>query len=429
MNSKFASKRAAQFLLILTAMMPSLCAFSFWGIHFNIERIILPLLAYMFLFNSNRFTGRKLGKLSFSILLFLIYWILYGLFLTLISNYVNLKESIKELSTLVFGVLLIFSFMCVCSNPDDIYQCISISKKILWIILFIAIIEILTGWHLSTSCYNDPEFIDSMLKIYGYVPAVKSATGFQYGVNDFAAFIALFSPLFFINLRTKYFWINWIGWGICFIITLKNDAIISAISMIIGLVFYWIFKKHSRVIKKTPLIIGFLITLISLLLIWRKNILLSWNLSSIVETVKVQLANRNTYGSSSNLRLQIYKDTLKSIINSKYIGMGPSSLQNYFQVYPSTSRLVDPHNLWLEIMSQYGIMIFLFYIIILLYLGVRLYRKYQSSSQPLYLAFASVLVIYIFVSLAPSTFLGYLYQWLGIAFCIVLLEKKKIVRR
>lgn len=93
-----------------------------------------------------------------------------------------------------------------------------------------------------------------------------------------------------------------------------------------------------------------------------------------------------------------------------------------------TGGLVNPHNFWIEVSSEYGIFVGMMFVGMMGIFFVRALREYLSNKSPWSKAALLVLVGYFFASLANSTYMAQPTNWMAISsvMCMVgYIEKKK----
>lgn len=102
-------------------------------------------------------------------------------------------------------------------------------------------------------------------------------------------------------------------------------------------------------------------------------------------------------------------------LKTYFLGLGPEGFTSYMQ-NSNMDGLLNPHNLWLEILTQYGLLIFLVYVGLLTRNFYNLLRIYRSNLDEVLLIPITMYIIYAIVSISSSNFLESIYQWLPLAF-------------
>lgn len=375
----------------------------------------------------------------------LLIWIMYACVSLLISPWSIFSEGAKEVMSLVLGAMSIYIVITLIEKGQ--FNIILFAVKIsILVLLVIGYIEIFSGYHLSTSRLSDPQFWESIKESYGNndVPETIKymATGIFYNPNDYCAFLSVFSPIYVyhVNVKRKRLStiINYITLMLIFLIMIVDDAWICIIALIAGLLVH-------LVIEKAPLI-KWIITFGSILLtrfigeyvlkgaLWmlykftdNKIFEHYVQTSKVEEAVIVQVDNMSQDTGSMFLRLNTYIESIKEMfVQSKGLGLGAGSYSEYFKnIAESRKMMSNPHSLWIEILSQYGIVIFLIFVSFLIYIFIKLLRGYIKNLNKSYVLVLAMGTCFIFASFAPSSFLKGSYYWLiigmalGLLFCDV----------
>lgn len=427
MRIKVKGRHLALIILILAMLIPNVKFFSisFLGITFSFYRLAIPCIACYCLYKKR---CCKIGLQEYAWLLLFVLWIMYGIIQMAIIPTLDLRGSVKELLELLLGGLSIYACVALCNNSGDLKFVISIIRIILSFCIVLGIIEIFTGWHLETSCFNDKRYIQNVLKSTGSYINTHFATGFQYGVNDYCAFITFFSPVYLVKSKKYNVILNGVFLVLALLLCLRNDAIICALGLIIGIVFYlWSIKAY---VKKNILVFATSFCLLAILYyiagsVYSIHLKKTLEISSIKDVILAQIKNMHHATGSLYARLKIYIDSLKSLEFTSFMGLGPNGFSDYFIRHPSDSGLINPHNFWLEILTQYGIGVFICYVGLLIAMFHKLYIYYKTTSNGNAIIICTIFIIYVIVSIAPSSFLGYSYQWLAVAMALVFIRHKR----
>ena len=195
------------------------------------------------------------------------------------------------------------------------------------------------------------------------------------------------------NIKMKI--ISYLGQMGGLILICLNNSIISLLSVILFFLIKIYIKSPSK-LKVLEVIVGAVGGCIAIL-----------NLDNIVHSLQ---------GSSLAIRLEVYNQSLNLCKRHILLGVGPGGFEDYFIKNPmSTGRvsIVNPHNYFFEIMTQYGIIILLGTLILILWI----FRKYWMKLQDYKEAeiFLEFWIIYVIISFAPSSFLDKGFSWLLIA--------------
>ena len=385
------------------------------------------------------------------------FWILYGIISLFFSPYSVAKEALKDILSLLLGICSVYCIYSKISSDQEIRQLIKYVKIICVGLIVFAFFESALALHLPTSkLYPASGYSEdaALLLKNSFSSTLDTSTTLFFGINDFSAFISSFLPLFFYsNKRTKksnilHFIILILG----ILLLTSNDANISLIAVFLSLVLFSIlqfkalrvnimitlslFLTHFwlyKVVKKLLLLLkNKIYQLVFCPLTSKVNPTLAEvyvtgaeisnvNISKVIST-QFQNAVTNSRGSLYN-RFMLYLDSLEISLKTYGLGLGPAAFESYFKNNPHRSNLINPHNWWLEVLSQYGIFVFLFYLGTLLYLFINMLKRFFKTFDSDIAIMCAVCVSFVISCIAPSSFLGSGYQWMIPAFVIVMLSK------
>ena len=373
------------------------------GLNFTVYRVLTPIIFVFFLFSN---IGKKDKSGSYKWLICTVsIWIAYGIILLVISPFSDLHPGMKELMYILLGVASSYIIWRLINNILSYYRIIRIIKFILFFMLLLGWIEIFLNYHLPTS-----RIVVENLQSYRSFLGIKiyTCTSIFYNPNDYSAFLAIFVPIVCYGKQTeKDIAILFIEISAVVQILIDGATICFFAIFISYVVHYMLLTK--KIEKKIVIITG--ITLIVVLL----DMLLSSGVfvdMSIGGEIKNQLTNNARNSGSMYKRITIYKDAILTLPVTKGCGLGPGSFTLYFTKHHSASWLVNPHNMWLEILSEYGVAIFTLYLIMYITYFRRLILAYKKTGNNIYVTLHAGLCSFALACMAPSTFLQYSYTWL-----------------
>ena len=398
------------------------------GIFLTPFRVFVPLIALLFFADNYREISCRLkqlakGKITDRYLFYfycvLSFWIVWGLLSIVISRYSVPSDGLKEILALSLAGFTVFNVVVLCRR--GCWEWLITGLKLAVVLsIMLGVYEILTGTHLSTSRYSDPAFLES---VYGLTGAAATnsrwyaATGFFYNENDYMAFLVILSPLFAADIQEKSVIKKILGClflGAVFFIIYINDAFICLIASLICIVCYLIFSRPDK--------LSLLLTAASLI---AARIIASFVSDNLLEAaVFDQIDNLEGGYGSMYYRFHTYIVTMReTLTTTKGLGFGAGSFTNYFHPMAETEHILSsPHCFWLEIFSQYGIIVFSIFVIFLIAIYVKLLKdiiKIDREKTSLVLGMGTALV---FASIAPSGFLEHTYYWVAIALAVYLID-------
>ena len=112
-------------------------------------------------------------------------------------------------------------------------------------------------------------------------------------------------------------------------------------------------------------------------------------------------------------------ESFKLSLNNIFLGIGPGAFEQYFELYPLKAGITNPHNYFIEILSQYGLIVLgllIFLFIIFFYILMLNKKIYEAEIM------IEVLLVYIISSFAPSSFIDKSFSWLPMALIPVLIK-------
>lgn len=464
----------AAVMLILATVFGSL-SFLGWklmGVAVTIQRLVIPLLVVYYAYCRFFVDGkgfRGFSKIFIVFMAVMAVWVLYGLVQIALSPWVVTKEGIKELIILIYGALNVYCFYEVCRNQYIFRTMVQTMRLSLCVLLLLATFEFITGYHLPTSRFSDPAFLNSeyVLENYGENTVWYLATGIFYNQNDLCMVIGLLTPSLFTGRTARRS-----EKVVCFLLLIFtivtvviNDSWIVFFSIVVGLIGYLIFSRAS--VKYTLSTLVGTVVAQAYLAKWMSKVYAylgeklpfvhgpvgapqpspiptgapiitpSPGASTPSPGVKIPSGNMNIgeaimhqfagYGQSAGSlynRLICYLDSLKTVIATKGLGTGPASYANYFSQNPSASHMVNPHNWWLEVLTQYGVFVFVAYVGVLSWAYVKLVKKCLKTRNGDFAVVASMCTTFAFVCLAPSSMIGFPILWMPIGLCLAILNWK-----
>jgi teichuronic acid biosynthesis protein TuaE len=143
---------------------------------------------------------------------------------------------------------------------------------------------------------------------------------------------------------------------------------------------------------------------------------------SIPKEIKTVIAIDST---SPRARLTI--EGIKMAINSRGLGVGPGNFEWHI-ANKSISGTPNPHNWWLELLAEYGLLVFIGYILIYIKLIISTFRRWKSDRYWPAGATLAALLVFPILAVAPSRLIWYSPHWLllALAVSISIPEKSRI---
>lgn len=397
-------------MVFLSFLGASVYSISFAGINLLPYRALL-FLAIIIIVSQNTFLKSEYTKVK-EYLLFFVIWIMYSLLFLNCS--LDQTSGIKYIIYLVIYMLMLICYLHYIKNIQQIKNIFKIWHYFLVITIIIAIWEINTGQHLSVSGYNKtPDLIFHIpTTVYG-------------NSNDYATFLAISLPfvLFQVQCQKNIFYklfFLFISFAIIFLIlTIGSRA--NIVSVGIAFILYVVLSNRKFKIK-TFIVLAF-ITLISI--IYFQEILddiffmMNNNLISLIDPVE-----RST-NDSNIVRMNLVYNSIDFLSQTYGFGVGAGNAEIWMEKYGlyDTRGITNPHNWWIEILVNYGLFIFVLYVIIYIRLIYQLFEIFLKSKDINQQETAKVLFIslvtFSFASISSSSVMGFMPQWILIILSIV----------
>ena len=333
-------------------------------------RIFLLLLWFIFIFG----LFLRKGKLDISYiktkgyLLFLLFWLFWAF---LSFGWAEDKaEAIRDIIFLFMGCSLIFFTVFYLRRLKDFKRLYYIWIVVLIILIPIGFWERFTGNHLPVS-----GLFESTHRIAKFMPT----TVFQ-NPNDFATFLVLTFPFLLSFLRhnkgffRKLFIILLILCSLYLLLFTYSRANYLALTFEFFFVFLFLFRLKS----KFKAIITIALIILALVIIFPEQFssitgLFKEQISSLFSQLGVETA-------SVEIRINLIKNSLLCLQKSFGFGIGAGNaeycIENYGKYW--TKGIINVHNWWFEILTEYGIFVFGGYLIFYLNLIRALYKKHKQ---------------------------------------------------
>ena len=395
-------------LLIILSFIPNIgISFATAGFYWTPYRIIIGIIIIGFLALHKDIMLKITDPLT-DWILFMGVWVVYGTILLFTGKYSVFHTGFVELLSLVNGLIVIYimsKFLASDKNREYAMDCI---YWLLNCLLIFGLFEIATGWHWITSMFSDES-----KSLQGYSRHV--ATGFMYNINDFSAMLTCMSPILINRKFGKKRLLTFIG---ILFINITNDATTCTLAIVIFIAFYFLIliggkTQNGIVLKSLFWILS--ITVLAILIALSARLV---NRKDFIGAMARQIFNAKSSMGSLYARIILYKDTIKAWLSTGALGIGPGGFSNYFTLNTSSSGLINPHSLILEILLQYGIIVTTCFVGLLIKAFLRARIMYESSNEVVRsngLMIIAFVIIYALASFAPSSFITYSYQWMLIA--------------
>lgn len=399
---------------------PAFLSINVGPFHLFPYRVLLITLWLLFIVNFLLSKGsirvRHLKVKNF--LNFLLFWFVYAV-LSLVWA-VDKGAALREVIFLFVNISIVFFIVFYLSE-------LNLLKKLyfLWLMIFaifipVAFFEVFTGQHLSVS-----KLASTIHPRLAFLP-----TTFFYNPNDFATYLVLSLPFILTLIRyNRKILARLIGGlaffsGVFLLFSTRSRA--NLFAFLVGLTFWYLFLLEKKA-KLNIAVITLLIVALFFGLAPSKAKYFVETVRSQYESIIYDLTSKDPSTFSVDIRINLLKNAVVFFKNSYGFGVGAGNSEYYlshFQTY-NTYGVVQLHNWWLEIFTNYGVFIFVGYILFYLSLLWGLYKSFLSSKdhQRIFCeALLIGLVSFFFAAMSSSTILSFKPQWFYFAFALAFLN-------
>ena len=349
-------------------------------------------------------------------LYFLFIWFIYAIFSL---GWAKTKiEAAREIGFLVFALSIVFLVVYFFRELHNYNWFYRIWVFVLAFMIILGFWEVITGNHLAVS-----KLKNASLRLR-HIP-----TGVYANQNDFATYLALSIPFLLSLIKYKKNYKKIIGYILFFsslYLIILTGSRANYLAVIIGVVFWFLFNLNIKnKVKYIFITIAIFIIFFSFFSEHIINILneIEYQISSIFINFS-EFTTGESLG-SIGVRINLIKNSLKFVVESFGFGVGAGNAEYYMKtkaIY-DTGHILNVHNWWFEILTNYGIFIFLGYILFYLNIIKELFKITKISNKYSFeLMISEILltsmVIFFVASISSSSILAFKPQWLLFAFSI-----------
>jgi teichuronic acid biosynthesis protein TuaE len=359
-------------------------------------------------------------------LLFLGLWLVYAVASFTWVDFMS--DAIRQTTFLLTGISVIFFAVFFFNRIADLRK-----FYYLWIFFLIGLIvvgvwEHATGNHLPASGYN------SLAKhSVRFLPS-----GVYHNTNDFATYLSLSLPFLFSAIR--YFtgpmrklllviFSIFFGIGLC--VLLFTSSRLNWVAVMIEFLFFFFFmQKASKKVK-----MGLVALLFAITTCFVFPVAVEQTYEIISSAIKGSYDSYALNRGSTIVRYNLFINGFFLSYEHAGFGVGAGNAQYHisnFGQYP-TFGIADPHNWWLEVFINYGIFIFIGFVIFYLSLIKELFKIWKGlalgEEKMICEALTLSLVGFFFASCSPSSVMAHNAIWFIFAFSLAFLNYKRVDSR
>jgi teichuronic acid biosynthesis protein TuaE len=352
------------------------------------------------------------------VLVFMLSWVAFALLSLLWAQ--SIIDGVKDIFFLVSGIFFIFLFVTLFNKREDYSALLNT-----WILVMIFMVAV-GYWNYLTKQQLPVSRLSGMGTYVQHRPTAVFANE-----NDYASYLAL--SFFFafavfhrykpgiLSLKPLFFRL---GAGFLVVSAVfqiyVSQSRANLLSLFTGLLFWFLFftklkeKRYLILFGAAGIIAAFIFFPFEIISIYKK-------VYTQIESAFVPSYNEEA---STDIRINLLKNALIFIAGSLGMGIGAGNIEYYMDNFAKlpTAEIVNIHNWWAEIFVHYGILIFIGYFILYLWLIVNLYKLYRESTNwedtMITQALSTSLVAFFLASISPSSFMTLNYSWILMAFAV-----------
>ncbi len=352
--------------------------------------------------------GLKLPELNTTVVKFTGFWVLEALI-----SCVWAPDTATALMYFyyIFLILALALLTQTYINKENIIYFFRLFVIILFVCNVIAVWETFSGNHISIGYLNTP-LRERLLK---YLPAV-----FFHNPNDFATYVIQVIPFSFACIYDKKLVFKIMSFAnilVSMFTIFASQSRTQTIIILIMVVFFMIFSKKSSIIK---IILGAIamMTLLSFLIPAFSDVILA-----AFESISEKEIQESLIGGSLNSRMKLMYNGVHMLVNTFGFGVGAGChrvlMPQYSLQYYDTKEIYVMHNLLAEIFVDYGLIIGITFLIVLVVLCVKLFSVFKKNDNMM-VKIASIMLFFsmatfVLCGISSSSILQLTSLWTG--FC------------
>jgi teichuronic acid biosynthesis protein TuaE len=330
---------------------------------------------------------------------------------------------IRYICFLTANISVVLTISCYFSNFDDLQHYFKLWISILAVMVILGLINMFTGYQFLDTTPLVPRGAGLAATEY----FLKTPRGLSQNRNDYATYLALSIPFLISFLRhTKSIIYKWAGIGFLLITIYVLVYTLSRgnyLGLLAGVAVWFLFlerkiKNKLRIVITIVILAGFLI----------------YRLPGLTETVLNVASGRieqlDQYSDASvMIRQNLIKNAFEFIVDSFGLGIGAGN-SDYYMIHfgkYDTSNITTVHNWWVEIILEYGIPIFVLYVIFYMCMILNLWRIYfygklSAEEEMICTPLIMSLIVFAIGCVSSSSVLNDFPMWGLFGFCLAFIN-------
>ncbi|MDF2946812.1 MAG: hypothetical protein K0S51_1491 [Bacillales bacterium] len=352
---------------------------------------------------------------------FFLFWLSYGIISSIWSY--SLLDHYVEMKYIISGVVLILLITYFFREEYDYVVLLNFWVLISMLFIILGCWSYLTGHHLPISRYNIIKSLKDNIPTATFV-----------NENDYASFLNISVGIilgcigYVKNSLHKLSLL--VSIPLIILIVYITDSRSNLISIML-IILVWFLVFMNKRIRNLILIFSIVLVPLSMLVTSKVFTLISMIFEKI-ESIFVQEKS----GQSTSIRVNLLKNSINFVEDSKGMGVGAGNGEFYIKYFSSfdTKGTLSLHNFWMEILVNYGLLIFFGIILTYIYLLIRLYyfwNNYRKNEFHRYISSSLFLALVGFplAVISPSSSLPLGYVWMIMAFSVGYINSQRVKER
>jgi teichuronic acid biosynthesis protein TuaE len=333
-------------------------------------------------------------------------------------------DAIRHVIFLFMGISIIFFIVYYLRDLDQLKWFYWLWLLIFAVLIPVGIWEVTTGNHLNVSGI----FGEVRLR-FRFAPSTVF-----YNQNDFAGYIALTLPMvlawirYYPKLIGRALGVSVFIAGLYLLILTFSRSCYIAVFM--GILFWSLFllrwKKRIKALALAAFVCGLLVVAFP---IQTQDILAKVEIQAN-SLVPIVLQNEDM--GSLYVRQNLIKNALYFTAKSAGFGVGAGNVEYYmenYKIYP-VANITNVHNWWVEIFANYGVFIFVGYLIFYVSLFWKLWKVYKRVTNRTEKMICEALLVglatFFMASISSSSIIAFRPQWIFFGFALAFLNYSRI---
>lgn len=373
--------------------------------HLFAFRIVLPVTFLLLLaYGDIKLTGR-FGQWF---LILLLVWIAYAVISLLWAR--SISWALFDIAYLAVALMTFVTISSLYVALNDRHTPLARGWLTAFLVLIpIAVWEIVTGDHLEGKWleHSQVEFIDHPNR---FMPATTFGNP-----NDYTSFLVMTMPLALIVFRYRYQVLSWCFVLAAIVMSYFASSRMALLTLCLQMVTVIVIALLKRSLLPRSYLLGGAASLVLLVaVIW------------FIKADKGTGPERPAEERSEGIRLSLIRSGWHFFTESRGLGIGAGNFETYLEEtetpYPKP-HVRNPHNWYMEILSEYGVLIFLGVALFMAALGIKSIAGLLRTADPATLVTAMFCVLtvasYLIICCLSSTFMNKLFNWIPLTALII----------